>query len=630
VIVGGGPAGVAGALKASTFGRRVLVVDKPKAKPNATGLDISFGGPTGLFSKALREAGKTIDVSSLRSMGLYEDVIWGQVRGMCEKLAAMNAEHQVRLLKDFKVGYLQADATIVSPSKILVHKEDGQHWIITTEKILVATGSKPTRPASIPFDDKRIFDSDTVNTLGFLPKEVAISGGGIISIEYAKIFRKLGAEVTLIVRREATSSLERIGLDPDVAQQLLHYLEQDDVKIYENTEVDKFSVPDDSNPNQKVGLALKSVDENVPTEMTCDIFLAAVGRKPNINGTGIEVLDVKLAERGHIEVDGNFQTSMSGIYAAGDVIGPPSLASTGVHQAQGAICAMFEEGPVQQRSAFPVGMWTTPECAYYGLTMEQATKKGLDVLEGVAKYTGCLRGRVFAPDGLVKLVFKTGDGVIVGVHLIGSDACEMVHYGMDLVEQKVSIFELVSTLFTAVTFHELFKEAAIDGNSKLAFGAQWQSILAELGANFENQNQLSDEDLRREFTAMDTSGEGSLDADELHAVFKRLGKDVKKGTVANLVRLADEDGNGTIEWDEFSKIFEVAARCGHSTDEHMSKMDAHMSSTDAETSAETPAETSAETPAETSAETPAETSAETPAEMREQAREKTLPEVLGV
>jgi len=550
----------------------------PKATPNAAGLDVSFGGPTGLFSKALREAGKSIDVGSLRSMGLYENVIWGQVQGMCQRLASMNAEHQVKLLKDFKVGYLQAKATIVSSTKILVCKEDGRHWIITTEKILVATGSKPTRPASIPFDDKRIFDSDTVNTLAFLPKDVVISGGGIISIEYAKIFRKLGAKVTLIVRSGATSSLGRIGLDPDIAEQLLYYLEQDDVQILENTVVESFSVPHDGSHDEKVGLSLKTTNKDAPAELTCDIFLAAVGRKPNISGTGIEKLNVKLAERGHIEVDGNFQTTVPGIYAAGDVIGPPSLASTGVHQAQGAVCAMFEEGPVQQRSSFPIGMWTTPECAYYGLTAEQATKKGLDVLEGVTKYTGCLRGRVFAPDGLVKLVFKTEDGVIVGVHLIGSDACEMVHYGMDLVEQKVSIFELVSTLFTAVTFHELFKEAAIDGNSKLAFGAQWQSILSELGANFDPTDKPSEEVLRREFDAMDTSGEGSLDADELQAVFKSLGKEVKRGTILNLVRLADEDGNGTIEWDEFSKIWEVAARCGH------------MSSTDAETPAETPAE----------------------------------------
>jgi Ca2+-binding EF-hand superfamily protein len=257
---------------------------------------------------------------------------------------------------------------------------------------------------------------------------------------------------------------------------------------------------------------------------------------------------------------------VDGIYAAGDVIGPPSLASTGVFQAQNAVLSMFEEGAAGQvEEHFPVGMWTTPECAYYGLTKDAAEKKGLDVDEGVAPYTACLRGRVFSPDGLVKLVFTKDDGVIVGVHLIGADACELVHYGMDLVREKVSIFTLITTLFTAVTYHELFKEAALDGNSKLAFGAQWQAILSELGCMMneksETYNPFDEATLRKEFARMDTSGDGSLDTDELFEVFKRLGKEVKRGTIANLVRLADEDGNGTIEWDEFSKIFEVAAKC---------------------------------------------------------------------
>merc|ERR1719436_439634 len=144
---------------------------------------------------------------------------------------------------------------------------------------------------------------------------------------------------------------------------------------------------------------------------------------------------------------------------------------------------MFDEGRCEQRANFPVGMWTIPECAYYGLTKAAALKKGMDVEEGVAPYKACLRGRVFHPEGLLKLVFQKSDGVIVGVHMIGADACELVHYGMDLVEQEVTIFTLISTLFTAVTYHELFKEAALDGNSKVAFGAQWRMILSELGAD---------------------------------------------------------------------------------------------------------------------------------------------------
>merc|ERR1711953_81496 len=231
-------------------------------------------------------------------------------------------------------------------------------------------------------------------------------------------------------------------------------------------------------------------------------YLAALGRKANVTGFGLEKLNVALAPKGgHIAVDGSYATSLPGLYAAGDVIGPPSLASTSVHQAKGAVLHMFEEGEIETPASFPVGMWTTPECAYYGLTKEAAEKKGIAVQEGMARYTQCLRGRVFSPEGLVKLVFKTGDGTIVGVHLIGADACEMVHYGMDLVDQKVSIFKLISTLFTAVTYHELFKEAALDGNSKLAFGVVWQSILKELGAVLTDPSgaMTGESALRREF-----------------------------------------------------------------------------------------------------------------------------------
>jgi len=564
VIIGGGPAGVAAALQAATLGRRVLLVDKPKAPPLPSGLDLFFGAPTGLFSKALRECGKKICVETMQSQGLYDNVIWGQIQGMCCNMASMNAENQLQYLQKFKIGYLQAHANIVAPRKILVTRADGSHCIVTTEKILVATGSKPLRPPEIPFDDERVFDSDTVNTLKFLPRSVVIMGAGIIAIEYAKIFRKLGAQVSMLIRSNAKSSIERIGIDRDICDELLLSLREDKVAIYEQTSVVSYIVT--GNGRGQVNLVLKSSDPDVPAEIVCDIFLGALGRKPNTTGFGLEKLKVKLADKGkHILVNENYETNIESIFAAGDVLGPPSLASTSVHQAKGAILAMFEEGAKDRPTSFPVGMWTTPECAYYGLTKEAAEKQGIQVTEGMARYTQCLRGRVFAPDGLVKLVFRTNDGRILGVHLIGADACELVHYGMDLVNQKVTIFKLISTLFTAVTYHELFKEAALDGNSKLDFGAEWQAILKEIGACVKDpssQAPLDEHKLKQQFDMMDASGDGSLDADELHAVFRKLGKDVKKGTISNLIRLADEDGNGTIEWSEFAKIFEIVQSLG--------------------------------------------------------------------
>ena len=214
-----------------------------------------------------------------------------------------------------------------------------------------------------------------------------------------------------------------------------------------------------------------------------------------------------------------------------------------------------------KKDNFPVGVWTIPEIGYYGYTKASATKEKIDAEEGIAKYEACLRGRVFAPQGFLKLVFNRGQktdtmdyGQIIGVHIFGADACELIHFGMELVNARRTIYDVMSTLFTAVTFHELFKFAAIDGNSKLAFGQQWRTILKDLG------NAVSKDDLgslRAKFDELDTDKSGQLDAEELAAVFKGTGKEVSVGTLANMLRLADDDGTGSISFEEFEKIIQA-------------------------------------------------------------------------
>merc|ERR1711988_1037022 len=158
---------------------------------------------------------------------------------------------------------------------------------------------------------------------------------------------------------------------------------------------------------------------------------------------------------------------------------------------------------------------------------------------------------------MLKMVFDKETKQILGVHIIGTDACELVHYGMDLVEQKATIFDVISTLFTAVTFHELFKEAALDGNSKLEFGIAWQDVLSELSIGLTETTEMDPETLRRRFDEIDTSGDGSLDPEELAQVFANIGQPVDTEVIENLIFLADSDGNGTIEWDGFQTIFQV-------------------------------------------------------------------------
>jgi Ca2+-binding EF-hand superfamily protein len=209
-------------------------------------------------------------------------------------------------------------------------------------------------------------------------------------------------------------------------------------------------------------------------------------------------------------------------------------------------------------STFPIGMWTTPECGYFGLTSAAAKKQGLDVNEGCVQYSACLRGRVFAPVGLLKLVFRVSDGVIVGVHILGEDACELVHYGMDLVAQGVSIFKVMTTCFTAVTFHELFKEAALNGNSKLEFGLEWHKVLNDIGVHIDNHPHGADlEKMRKVFDEMDIDGDGHLSENELLTMFQKYGCDVKRATVHNIVRLVDESNTSTVHWDSFAKIFDI-------------------------------------------------------------------------
>ena len=311
-------------------------------------------------------------------------------------------------------------------------------------------------------------------------------------------------------------------------------------------------------------VTLQSKNPDAPKQLEVDIYLAATGRSPKVprglGGLGLEACGVEIAKSGHIVVNAQLESAAEGVFAAGDCIKGPSLASTGVEQAQRAVANAFGGGKgLSGVDNFPIGVWTIPEVSYYGLTKAQAQAKGFDAEEGVASYDSCLRGRVFSPDGMLKLVFDKHTHIIIGVHIIGTDACEMVHYGMDLVARKATIFDVINTLFTAVTFHELFKEAALDANSRLEFGIQWQEVLKRLSSETPARVLLTSGVLENKFNEIDTNGDGSIDETELWAVFKGLGIDIPQAIVSNLVNLVDDDGNGTVEWEEFERVYQVIA-----------------------------------------------------------------------
>ena len=518
VVIGGGPAGVAGAIKAAQMGRRAVLIDKPKFEAGVlpNGLDLFFGGPTGLFSKALRDAAKETNVAAMRAQHMDSDVIWKQITNSIVKLAMRNSEGQCRTLQTYGVDYLQGSAQLLGeddPANVaaltkftddLDDPEDGIRSVAVTNsgavdengvsaaddvvvsalKVLVATGSKSTRLRGIPFEEShRIFDSDTINLLGYLPRSVTISGLGIIGIEFANIFNALGIEdVTILVRGDVETSAKKLGMDMDVANVLIKLLTESGVKIREGTTVEEFSyVPPVGADDEYIKMEL-----NDGSTMETDLFFAATGRYPvgKNEETGLEAAGLEVADRGMVSIDKTtLATTSKNVYAAGDVIGAPALASTSMEQAQRAVAAMFSEShdadvcqDANHDDPLSIGVWTIPEMGYYGLTKEQAEAEGYNVVEGSVGFDRCLRGRVFAPDGLLKIVADSTDGTVLGVHIIGKEAAEMVHYGMALVKAGTSIFDILKTVYTAVTFHELFKEAALEANSKLDFGVEWQEV----------------------------------------------------------------------------------------------------------------------------------------------------------
>ena len=282
-----------------------------------------------------------------------------------------------------------------------------------------------------------------------------------------------------------------------VAATLVADIIRSGIRIERGAEVGQFTVPDTPSAPITIELLAKGGGpraSGLPTMVQCDAYLAAVGRQPNTQHLNLQSVGIDTDEYGGILVDSRLQTTIPNVFAAGDVLGRPFLASTGVAQGRAAITSMFGSdtdfatGLVGQCDendaackvdgiasagvsfdpaslannpfAFPTGVWTSPEAAYYGLSLQQAKEAGLDAGEGIALYAECLRGRVFSPNGLLKLVFDKDNGRIVGVHICGDDACELIHYGMEIVKAQRTIQDLNRSLYSAVTFHELFKIAA--------------------------------------------------------------------------------------------------------------------------------------------------------------------------
>ncbi|HWS73286.1 MAG TPA: FAD-dependent oxidoreductase, partial [Thermoanaerobaculia bacterium] len=351
-----------------------------------------------------------------------------------------------------KVDRYSGTAVFRSPTQIAVGEQ-----LLETQFVLIATGSSPFRPPHVPFDDTAICDSDTILQIDRIPATLAVVGAGVIGCEYASIFAALGIEVHLVDGR--TSLLPHV--DGEIVRVLLGELQNRlGVVMHLGCDVDTIA-----KSNAHVTLTLKD-----GTSIEVEKVLYAAGRSSNTAQLDLAAAGVTTGNRGLIVVDEHYRTNVPNIYAAGDVIGFPALASTSMEQARVAIVHAFDlKYKTKVAAMLPYAIYTIPELATIGMTEEECRKKAIDFAVGRAFYRQNARGQIIGdPKGLIKLVFDRDSLRLLGVHIVGENASELLHVGMMVMQFGGTITAFIDSVFNFPTLGEAYKYAAYDGLGNVA------------------------------------------------------------------------------------------------------------------------------------------------------------------
>jgi NAD(P) transhydrogenase len=451
IVIGSGPAGEKGAAQAAYFGKSVALIER---EPVLGGACVNTGT---IPSKTLRES--ALALSGFRQRGFREGAI--DINVNCITVADFMyrkdhvVAHEWKRIEDnlrrHKVDRYQGTARFVSPTRVAITNAVGEQ-VIDGSVVLIATGSSPHRPDHVPFDGDVICDSDTILGIDRIPKRMAVVGAGIIGVEYAAMFAALGVEVHLIDGR--TSLLPNI--DREIVRILLgEFQNRLGITMHLGMDVDSIERCGD-----QASLTLKDGEC-----MVMDNVLYAAGRSSNVEGLNLEGAGVKTAARGLITVNEDYQTSVPNIYAAGDVIGFPALASTSMEQARVAMVHAFDlKYKTKVAPILPYAIYTIPEVATVGLNEEDCRKKGIACAVGRAFYRDNARGEIIGDvKGLIKLVFDPESRKLIGVHIIGEGASELLHIGMMVMQFGGTINAFIDCVFNFPTVSEAYKYAAYDG-----------------------------------------------------------------------------------------------------------------------------------------------------------------------
>ncbi|WPB78590.1 Si-specific NAD(P)(+) transhydrogenase [Archangium violaceum] len=456
VVIGSGPAGEKGAVHAALNGKRVAVVER---EPVPGGTAANTGT---LPSKTLRET--SLYLSGFSQRGLYG--VEAQLPHATTVSDFLYRERRVkgterqRILEDLKrhgVELVYGKGTLADAHTVVVSREGQPDRRLTADVILVATGSSPYRPPLYPFGDQRVHDSDELLDIQVLPRALVVVGAGVIGSEYACMFAALGIPVTLVDPKPELLPF----MDDELSALLKQRMESLGVKMRLGHTVEAVEVPPD--PKAPIRLTLKDGEQ-----LEVDQVLVASGRSANTAGLGLEAVGVKLGARGQVEVGPEYQTAVPGIYAVGDVIGFPALASTSMEQARIAVMHAFGLETNRMTSVLPYGIYTIPEVSMAGETEEALRARDIPYVVGRAAFSTNARGQIIGENhGLLKLLFRREDLRLLGVHVLGEQASELVHVGLLALMTGASARLFVETCFNYPTLSEAYKTATYDALEKI-------------------------------------------------------------------------------------------------------------------------------------------------------------------
>ncbi len=449
LIIGSGPAGQHAAWQAARMGKRAAIIER---KPRIGGAGLQTGT---IPSKAMREVAYLLSRSGSGGMrqALAPDgrVRHGLLADAIRRKEAVIAQQESVILQRLLrhgVALIPGEASFVDAHTLQVTDAAGNTRKISAEVIVLASGSRPRRPSNIPFDKKTVLDSTSILNLRHLPESLLVVGGGVIACEFVSIFAALGVQVCVV----------------DSHAQILEYLSEDVVGVLSDSFLGMgvtFHMQERVAKILREGNGTLTVLES-GKQIKADAVLYAQGREPNSAGLNLAQAGVEVQD-GWIAVNAHFQTSVPHIFAVGDLIGRPALASTGMEQGRAAVLYAFGGEQHVTADNLPMAVYTIPEISYVGKTEKEVQQDNIPYVVGRAYFKDSARGQIIGDaQGLLKLIVDARNEKILGVHIVGEQASELVHIGQLVMNLHGSVRDLVSNVFNYPTLAECYKLAALD------------------------------------------------------------------------------------------------------------------------------------------------------------------------